>query len=362
VFSSADVKARARELGFDLCGIAPADPQPELGFLREWLNRGYHGEMGYMERTAPGRLNPRAVLPSARSIVVLGAVYNTGAPGPLENTNPRAALISRYAWGDDYHRILNTRLEQLEEWMGRHGVEGFESRRYVDTGPVVERVAAQAAGLGWIGKNTCLINPELGSWLFLCEILCNVPLEPDDRQPDRCGTCTLCIEACPTGAILSEGVLDARACLSYLTIELKGSIPADYRDRLGGHVYGCDVCQDVCPWNADAIAAVSHEEAWQPRPPFAAADVLQLWRMSDAELRNAIRGTPMTRARVKRLRRNLAVAIGNSGDPSAIAVFDEPIDAPSIEDPLVQEHVTWARAKLAATRHASSPKSPRSPR
>jgi epoxyqueuosine reductase len=358
VLSSADVKVRARELGFDLCGIAPADPQPELGFLREWLGRGYHGEMEYMARTVSRRMDLREVLASAQSIVVLGAVYNTGTASSLENNDPRTALISRYAWGDDYHDVLGARLEQLESWMRERAGGAFESRRYVDTGPVVERVAAQAAGLGWIGKNTCLINPELGSWLFLCEILCSLPLQPDERQIDRCGTCTLCIEACPTGAIVGDGVLDARRCLSYLTIEVKGSIPREHREDLGRHVYGCDVCQEVCPWNADAIAPISFDSAWQPRAALVNPDLLQLWRMTDVELRAAIKGTPMTRARIRRLRRNLAIAIGNCGDPAASAVFDEPIDAPSVDDPLVQGHVTWARAKLAAVRDDSFQTSP----
>jgi epoxyqueuosine reductase len=362
VLTSSDVKARARELGFDLCGVASADPRPELRFLSHWLGRGFHGEMAYLARNADRRLDPRAVLPSARSIVVLGAIYNTGTKASVENVEPHAALLSRYAWGDDYHDVLGVRLEQLESWMRARADATFEARSYVDTGPVVERVAAHAAGLGWIGKNTCLINPELGSWLFLCEILCSLPLVPDEPDVDRCGTCRLCIEACPTQALVDDRVLDATRCLSYLTIELKGSIPEEFRDGIGRHVYGCDICQEVCPWNADALAAVSSEASWRPRPEFAGADLLRLWRMTDAELRRAIKGTPLTRARVKRLRRNLAVAIGNCCDPEAVTVFDESVDAPSVDDPLVQEHVRWARAKLAAMRDASFPRSPRSPR
>ncbi len=362
MLTALEVKDRALDLGFDLCGIAPADPQPELRFLADWLGRGYHGEMAYMARTADRRLDPRAVLPSAKSIVVLAAVYNTGAPASLEASDPHAALLSRYAWGDDYHDVLDDRLERLEAWMRERSDSTFESRRYVDTGPVVERVAAAAAGLGWIGKNTCLINPRLGSWLFLCEILCSLPIQPDEPDSDRCGTCRLCIEACPTEAIAGDRVLDATRCISYLTIELKGSIPEPLRSQMGRHVYGCDICQEVCPWNADAIAAISPEPAWQPREAFAHPELLQLWRMADAELRQAIKGTPMTRARVKRLRRNIAVAIGNCGDPTAAGVFDEPIDAPSIADPLVQEHVTWAKAKLAAARDGSFRTSQPSPR
>jgi epoxyqueuosine reductase len=362
VLTADAVKARARDLGFHLCGIAPAEPQPELRFLEQWLGRGFHGEMGYLARHVEKRLDPRLVLPSARCIIVLGAVYNTGAPATLNEADPAKAMLSRYAWGDDYHDVLGARLAELESWMRDRLGETFESRRYVDTGPVVERVAASAAGLGWIGKNTCLINPHLGSWLFLCEILCNVPLAADEPDVDRCGTCTLCIEACPTQAIVADRILDSTRCIAYLTIELKQGIPDNLRDGIGRHVYGCDICQEVCPWNAVAVAATSEDPCWQPRPEFAEVDLLRLWRMPDAEIRRAIKGTPMTRAGVRRLRRNVAVAIGNCGDPAAAAVFDEPIDAPSLDDPLVEEHVRWARAKLEATRAATSRRSPLSPR
>lgn len=347
------VKQRARELGFDLCGIARAEAFPELHFLVDWLARGYDGEMRYLARNADKRRDVRRVLPSARSVIVLGSIYNTGRPSSLERNDPRAALISRYAWGDDYHDVTGGRLERLDSWMREQAGDDFESRSYVDTGPVLERVFARYAGLGWIGKNTCLINPELGSWLFLSEVICNVRLEPDEPAPDRCGTCTLCIEACPTDAIVGDRVLDATRCISYLTIELKGSIPETLRDGLGQHVYGCDICQEVCPFNSDAVAAVSSDSVWAPRRPFADSSLLDLWRMSDAELRRAIKGSPMTRARVKRLRRNLAVAIGNCGDPVAANVFDEPVDAPSTLDPLVREHINWARNRLRQTAAAN---------
>lgn len=346
MLTSDATKARAKELGFDLCGIARAESFPELHFLTRWLARGYHGTMAYMARTADKRLDVRRVLPSARSVVVLGTIYNTGAAASLERQGRRAALISRYAWGNDYHDVIGARLGQLESWMRAEAGDGFESRRYVDTGPVLERVFAQHAGLGWIGRNTCVINPDLGSWIFLSEVVCNAELQPDQPGFDQCGTCALCIEACPTGALVDDRVLDASRCISYLTIELKDSVPGTLREAVGRYVYGCDICQEVCPWNADAIAARSDDPAWQPREAFADPDLLALWRMPDAELRKAIKGTPMTRARVKRLRRNLAIAIGNCGDASAAAVFDEPVDAPSILDPLVQEHVEWARKRL----------------
>ncbi|MGE5814459.1 MAG: tRNA epoxyqueuosine(34) reductase QueG [Acidobacteriota bacterium] len=348
--TSQDVKQRAGELGFDLCGVARAASYPELTFLNEWLGRGYHGTMAYMARNAEKRLDVRLVLPSARSVVVLGTIYNTGAPSSLEQADPRAAVISRYAWGDDYHDVVGHRLAELERWMRKRAGEGFEARRYVDTGPVLERVFAQHAGLGWIGQNTCLINPGLGSWLFLAEIICNAELAADDEPiVDHCGTCRLCIESCPTGALVGDRVLDSTRCISYLTIELKEIVPEALREGIGRHIYGCDICQEVCPWNADAAAARSGDPAWQPRAAFTDTDLLKLWRMSDDELKTAIKGTPMTRVRVKRLRRNLAIAIGNCSDPGAVHVFDEPVDAPSVLDPLVQEHIEWARARARST-------------
>jgi epoxyqueuosine reductase len=347
MLTSSIVKQRAHELGFDLCGVAPAETPPaSASALQAWLARGYHGEMHYLARTAEKRVDVRQVLPSAQSVVVLGTIYNTPARSSIERSDRLAALISRYAWGDDYHDVLAARLRALVEWMREQAGEPFDAKFYVDTGPLLERAFAERAGLGWIGKNTCLINPDLGSWLFLCEVICSVPLAPDAPGLDRCGTCTLCLEACPTGAFVAPHTLDATRCLSYLTIELKERVPLELREAMDRHVYGCDICQEVCPWNADPVAAVSDDPAWRARPAFDGADLLTLWRMPDDELRRAIRGTPMTRARVKRLRRNLAIAIGNSGEPAALAVFDEPIDAPSMEDPLVREHVEWAREQL----------------
>jgi epoxyqueuosine reductase len=346
--TAAAVKSRAHELGFELCGIAAVGPLPQLAALQPWLDRGFHGEMAYMARTAEKRADVRNVLPSAQSVIVLGAVYNTpDNSSSLQEKSHLAALISRYAWGDDYHAVLGRRLEALVSWMREQSDGPIDARWYVDTGPVLERAWAAHAGLGWIGKNTCLINDQLGSWIFLCEILCSVALEPDTPALDRCGTCTLCLEACPTGAFVDDHTLDATRCLSYLTIELKGEMPAELREAVGTHVYGCDICQEVCPWNSDAIAAVSSHPAWRARPAFDRVHLLTLWRMSDTDLRRAIKGTPMTRARVTRLRRNLAVAIGNCGDPSAAGVFAEPIDAPSASDPMVMEHIEWAKKRLS---------------
>ena len=350
MLTAADIKTRAREIGFDLCGIAPAAGFSELRVLREWLDRGYAGEMGYMARTADRRADVRGVMPSARSVVVLGTLYNTDRPYSTEIDDPGEALISRYAWGDDYHDVLGERTEALRDWMrGRHPGP-LETCVYVDTGPVQERVYAQQAGLGWVGKNTCLINPELGSWLFLSEILCSLLLDPDSPGLDQCGTCTLCLDACPTGAFPEPGMLDATRCLSYLTIETKGAIPPAQRAGLGTHVYGCDVCQEVCPYND--TAPISTDPVWQPRASLDRPRLGELWSRSDAELRDAIRSGPMTRVRVKRLRRNLAVAIGNSGEIAAAAALGDERpgvrpDAGSVAEPLVAEHVGWARDRLA---------------
>jgi epoxyqueuosine reductase len=338
-----DIKRYASESGFDLCGIAPAADFPELRFLDDWLARGYGGEMQYLHRSAAKRGDVRQVLPSARSVVVLGTIYNVDRRYSTENADRTTAAIARYAWGDDYHAVIERRLDRLVAAMRDAAGEGFEARAYVDTGPVQERVYAQYAGLGWIGKNTCVINPEVGSWIFLSVIICNLALAADTPAIDQCATCTLCIDACPTGALVEPYVLDSTRCLSYLTIELKGEIPSKHRAAIGEHAYGCDICQEVCPWNQ--AAARSTDAAWLPRAGLDAPRLVDLWRSSDDELRALLKGSAMKRAGVKRLRRNLAVAIGNSGDPAAAAALQES-DEPTAADPLVSEHVRWALEKL----------------
>jgi epoxyqueuosine reductase len=344
--SPASIKHQARELGFDLCGVAPADSFSELSFLREWVDRGYAAGMAWMTRDVERRSDVRRVLPGARSVIVTGTVYNTDRPYASEQ--PAAVgRIARYAWGDDYHDVIARRLEALIAWMHGQSAAPFEARAYVDTGPVLERVYAQYAGLGWIGKNTCLINPELGSWLFLSEILCTLPLEPDTQGLEQCGSCTRCLEACPTGALVEAGVLDAGRCLSYLTIEHRGAIPEIHRAALGVHVYGCDICQEVCPYNQPPPQSV--DPAWQPRAIFDGAAAADLWRRSDDELRTALKGSAMRRARLTGLRRNLAIAIGNLGDASGIDVLLEPrADCPSTDDPVVRDAIDWAVAALVA--------------
>jgi epoxyqueuosine reductase len=340
VLRASSIKSRARELGFDLCGVAAAASFPELTFLTEWLERGYAADMAWITRSAAKRADVREVLPGARSVIVTGTIYNADRPYSAD-APAGVARIARYAWGDDYHDVIAARLDALVGWMRDTFDEPFEARAYVDTGPVQERVYAQYAGLGWIGKNTCLINPELGSWLFLSEIITTLDLEPDTEALEQCGSCTRCIEACPTGALVEPGVLDSTTCLSYLTIEHRGEIAVEHRPALGAHIYGCDICQEVCPYNQPPPTTDAAE--WQPRSGLDRPGLVDLWRTSDAELRRMLKGSAMTRAKLTGLRRNLAVAIGNGGDPEALAALDEHSDErPSAEDPMVQEHVLWA--------------------
>jgi len=350
VLNSQVVKSKAREIGFDLCGIAPAAAFEELGALSAWLARGYAGEMAWMARTAEKRGDVRRVLPSARSVIATATVYNTDHPYATRREARGEAVVSRYAWGEDYHDVIGRRQESLLAWMRARSAEPFEARSYVDTGPVQERVFAQYAGLGWIGKNTCLINPDLGSWIFLGVILTSLPLDPDPPAFDQCGSCRLCLEACPTGALVEPRVLDSRRCISYLTIEKCGEPDPQLLDGIGAHVYGCDVCQEVCPWNERP--AVSAAPEWQPRPGLDRRSLADLWRLPDAELRALVRGGPMTRAKIAGLRRNLAVAIGNAGDDVPPDLLEdagsEDPDRASLGDPGVLAAVRWARSRLPA--------------
>ena len=304
-FSSA-LKARALELGFDACGIAPPAGLPELAFFNDWLSRGYAGEMSFLAKSAELRADARGALPSARSVIVLATLYNTERPYSIEEADPSRAQVARYAWGDDYHRVLMRRMDALVGWMHEVHPAPFEAAPYVDTGPVQERVFAQHGGIGWIGKNCCVINPELGSFIFLSEIICSLPLPFDSPSLDQCGTCTLCIEACPTQALVAPGVLDARRCISYLTIEQQGAIPDDLAAGVGTRVYGCDVCQEVCPFNA--VSPRSNDPAWLPRAVWDRPSVHDLVQLPDAELRAALVDSAMTRARKAGLRRNFRQA------------------------------------------------------
>jgi epoxyqueuosine reductase len=310
MLSSESIKAKAHEIGFDVCGIAPAADHPELRFFSEWIARGFAGSMGYLSRSTERRRDVRQVLPSAQSVIVTGTIYNTDRPYSVECRERDRAHVARYAWGDDYHAVLAARLDALVAWMHEMHPDPFEASPYVDTGPVQERVYAQHAGVGWIGKNTCVINPQLGSWLFLAEIICSLRLDPDVPAFDQCGTCTLCLEACPTRALVAPAVLDATRCISYLTIEHRGDIPEELRADVGTHVFGCDICQEVCPFNQ--TAAVSNDPRWQPRAVWDGRTVFELAEMSDEDLGGAVKGSAISRAKRAGLRRNVDLAVTNA--------------------------------------------------
>jgi epoxyqueuosine reductase len=310
MLNAAAIKSKARELGFDRCGIAPARDLPELPFLAEWIARGYAGSLRFLTRSAGRRADVRRVVPSAKSVIVTATIYNTSRPYSTESTDPERAHVARYAWGEDYHIVLGARMDALLGWMRATSAVPFEGRAHVDTGPIQERVYARHAGIGWIGKNCCVINPELGSWMFLGAIISSLPLECDEPVLDQCGDCTLCLEACPTGAFRAPGVLDATRCISFLTIEHRGKLPADLAPKIGAHVYGCDVCQEVCPWNA--AAAASSDPAWQPRSLWDQPALRELQQRSDDELQDGMRRSAMDRTGVDGLRRNVAQAIANA--------------------------------------------------
>lgn len=294
-----------------------------------------------MAESAALRADVRAVVPAAQSVIVTGTIYNTRSESGEVGSTQGTARIARYAWGDDYHDVLRARINALVDWMHEVSPTSFDARAFVDSGPVQERVYAQYAGLGWIGKNTCLISAEVGSWLFLSAVICTLPLETDAQGLDGCGSCTACLDACPTGALVEPHVLDARRCISYLTIEVRSSIPEPLRVPLGTHVYGCDICQDVCPYNQAPF--VSRDGHWHPRPGLKQPRLEKFWGRSDDELMRLVKGSAMTRAKLTGLRRNLAVAIGNDGDPDAVAALCTPNDErPTADDPVVREHIEWA--------------------
>jgi epoxyqueuosine reductase len=402
------MKQHALEAGFDLVGIAPPSAVEDLEFLRQWVKKGYGGELHYLND--PRREDPRRVLPSVKSILCVGLIYNTPHPysmdltpsgggnvsispdGPARDSSPRA-WISRYAWGTDYHKVMREKLEALRAIL-EQVAPGVETRVYVDTGPVVERALARLSGIGWMGKNTCLINEQKGSWFFLGVILTNLEMEVDLPPPDRCGSCTRCLEACPTGALVEPYVMDASRCISYFNIELKGSIPEDFRPAIGGNVFGCDVCQDVCPWNGRPLPVVNssgHEDIarddhaapgsssrqaattalpdFHPlrveigpslSPPSADAETNSrplpaepvslfnppleaLASLTEDDFRALFAHSPIRRVKYRGWLRNLCVAMGNSGDPRFIAWLKEAAQHP---EALVREHALWALKQL----------------
>jgi epoxyqueuosine reductase len=399
----AALKRRALEIGFDLVGIAPITPGNDLEFARAWAERGYAGQMRYLLN--PKRFDPCAVLPRVKSVICVGLMYDTPfplstevgsgqkaearsqksefrrqneghVPGIADGT-PRA-WVSRYAWGRDYHEIVRRKLEQLRASIGALA-PGVETRVYVDTGPIVERAFARFSGVGWMGKNTCIINEQEGSWFFLGLILTNLELEPDLPAPDRCGSCTRCLEACPTAALVEPYVMDASRCISYMTIELKGLVPGDLRPGIGVNIFGCDICQDVCPWNAKGRIQESgvrsqesgfrsqnddtgqaakdngqrtkkherrtDERAWISEFPVSLFNppLEALAAITEQDFRRIFRHSPIKRVGYRGWLRNLCVAMGNSGDPRFVPWLTR---LARHDDPVLREHAEWALARL----------------
>jgi epoxyqueuosine reductase len=328
-----EIKRFAASLGFTRAGVARIEPTAEGNFYAEWLARGYAGEMHYLERQKAARLDPQCLLQGARSVIVCAMNYNTAYPGT--SYDPERTWISRYAWGEDYHETLSAKLRRLAEWIEARGPA--RTRTYVDTGPLNERVFAKHAGIGWFGKNTCIINQQVGSWLFLGCVLTDLELQPDAPAPDRCGSCTRCLEACPTNAFVEPYVLDSRKCISYTTIELRGAMPEDSRAGIGHHLFGCDICQDVCPWNRRA--PVSPGPAFEPRQALFWPKIDTLLELSVEDWTRMIRGTPLKRAKVRGLIRNLMVVAGNSRLTRLIPHLRRFLHH---QDEHVRSHAAWA--------------------
>ena len=341
-------KAAASEAGFELAGVAPVRDFDELDRFREWVAAGRAGEMKYMEaRDDAGSLKRASLcstLPWVRSVIVCAINYNTAQPYSTQVNDPQRGWIARYAWGQqDYHEAVLHRLRAVESKLrDAVGNSQMQTRCYVDTGPLVERVYAKYAGIGWIGKNTCILNQKLGSWLFLGVILTSLELEPDLPAPDRCGTCTRCIDACPTDALVAPYQLDSNRCISYLTIEKRGAITEELRSGMGHEVFGCDICQDVCPWNRKAPASAAAE--FQPREGLVNPALEWLAGMTDEEFRKRFRGSALRRAKRAGLRRNAVIAMGNSGDQRFGPLLEK---LKTDEDPVVAESAAWAAKRLS---------------
>ena len=349
------IQRAARDAGFDLCGIAPVSANPELESFPGWIEHGYAGEMRYLEsRDEQGRLKRSALqhaAPWARSVIVCALNYNTGAPPSSDPAEGGRGWISRYAWGGgdkptDYHDVVMQRLRSVETQLAASLPQPIHTRCYVDTGPLVERVFAKYAGVGWIGKNTCIIHQRLGSWLFLGVILTSLELVAGLPAPDRCGSCTRCLDACPTDAFVGPHQLDATRCISYLTIEKRGDIPEELRPGMGRHVFGCDICQEVCPWNRKAPVTTLAD--FQPQAGLVNPALEWLAQMSDEDFRRRFRGSPIQRAKRAGLRRNAIVAMGNSGDPRFLPLLRDLCADP---DPNLAGHAQWALRRLQDSVH-----------
>jgi epoxyqueuosine reductase len=363
---AAALKAEAVSLGFDLVGIAPAVTPAGIHEFLDWLKRGYAGEMTYLERREAAYAHPRHVLDGVRSVVMLGLNYNTRSPRSGDGSRRDAtgardvepamdnaaavvpARVARYAQGrDDYHDVIRRKLRQLADFLRREA-PGSNARGVVDTAPLLERDFARLSGLGWFGKNTMLINKRLGSWFLLAGLLVDVELEYDEPHgSSHCGTCTRCLDACPTQAFVEPYVLDARRCISYLTIEHRGQIADDLRTGMGNWLFGCDICQEVCPWNRKA--PVTHEPAFQPNPELTAVDAAALLALTEAEFRRRFADSALSRPGRAGLLRNAAIVAGNAGTSEAIPALKIALDD---ADALVREAAAWALKKIAASTEA----------
>ena len=337
----------AREVGFDSCRVAVCNPPEHAIDFREWLRDGAHGEMDYMLRGEEKRCDPERVLPGARSIVIFALNYFQGEAAHRGSATERTGRVARYAWGDDYHDVIAGKLDKIDEFLRTFG---GQQKCYVDTGPVLERDHAAQAGIGWHGKSTMLIDERLGTWFFLAEILTTLELPPDDPVPERCGTCERCITACPTGAITSAHRLDARRCISYLTIELKAAIPVELRPLIGNRIFGCDDCLDACPWNR--FAQESRESTFVARRSTTGMLLREYLDLTDAEFRALFRKSPIKRIKRRGFLRNVCVALGNIGDACDLPALER---AASDSEPLVAEHAAWAIQRIRGRQsHAQS--------
>ena len=336
------IKVQAQKLGFELVGILPVEPSQTVDHYEQWLKDGHAGEMDYLEKHLSLKRDPRQILPEAQSIVALAINYYTLDPPKSLAEDSSRGQISRYAWGTDYHRLIRSKLDRLATFIQKTAEEKVKTRVYVDTAPVLEREYAERAGIGWIAKNTNVIHWRAGSWFFLGGILVSIKLDTDvPLLRGSCGTCTRCIEACPTDAILAPNILDSRLCISYLTIELKGSIPHKLRPQMDNLIFGCDICQEVCPWNSKAVP--TKERGFYPRKGNLAPTLLSLINMTQEQFSRRFRHSPIKRAKRRGFLRNVAVALGNWKDRAAVPALKQALND---DESLVRGHAAWALGQI----------------